>query len=109
VIWDQVQCEILHELGLRRYALASSTADVLGSSVPAKTAFSSTANPAYANTTGPSPGHFLTSALLQALARAAACTPDDLHARLDLAQFQPDPAGKRALWPQLRRLRATRR
>jgi hypothetical protein len=42
--------------------------------------------------------------LLQALARAARVAPDALPALPPLAQLRT-PAGKRALWPQLRALR----
>ena len=46
--------------------------------------------------------------LLQALARAAGVAPDALPPLPPLAQLRT-PAGKRALWPQLRRLRRSAR
>ena len=42
--------------------------------------------------------------LLQAIARAAGVTPDALPPLPPVAQLRT-PAGKRALWPELRRLR----
>ena len=46
--------------------------------------------------------------LLQALARAAGVAPEALPPLPSLAQLRT-PAGKRALWPQLRRLRRSAR
>lgn len=48
-------------------------------------------------------------ALLQALARAAGCDPQTVAALPGLEAACAGAAGKRALWPQLRRLRAARR
>lgn len=51
----------------------------------------------------------ISPALLQALARAAGCDPQIVAALPGLDAACAGAAGKRALWPQLRRLRAARR
>jgi len=87
--WDGFQREVLAELGLAVYALAGATAVV---------------EPPITDEPAPSP-------LLQALLRAAAATPGQDSDALALCQDflaanpAPTPAARRALWPQLRRLR----
>ena len=86
-MWDAFQREALEAMGHVLYAPRAPT------SAPA---------PAPASTAGldaPVP-----RGLLQALARAAGVRPDALPPLPPLAQLRT-PAGKRALWPQLRALR----
>lgn len=106
--WDSMQQEILHELGLRSYVLASQAGRLVPGAAPMS---APVADKTLADTrvaAAPVP-HTLTPALHQALALAGGCTPDELRMHVQLANFRPDPAGKRALWPTLRRLRAARR
>ena len=86
--WDAFQREALAELGLRPYALAPLRNDA-----------------AHA----PGIGAALTPALLDALARAGACGHERIATLAGLEHVHGDPQAKRALWPQLRRLRAQAR
>lgn len=82
-VLDEFRREVLVELGLRPYALARPQAGgATGAAIQA-----------------------LSPELLAALARAGDCAPDAIAALPGLAAL-PGVAGKRALWPQLRRLRA---
>lgn len=83
---DAFQREVLAELGLRPYVLVTSP-DRSGE------------EPAASD---------LSPALLAALARAGDCAADAIAGLPGLAAL-PGVAGKRALWPQLRRLRAAGR
>jgi hypothetical protein len=89
---DDFQREVLAELGLQPYRLA-------GAAVAAPPALARVAGP-----TGPIP-----PALLEALARAAGCDLTTIAALPGVEAACAGAAGKRALWPRLRRLRAGRR
>ncbi|HEX2083496.1 MAG TPA: hypothetical protein VHF86_08465 [Xanthomonadaceae bacterium] len=88
---DDFQREVLAELGLQPYLLAGA--------VRAPAAIARVAGP-----TGPIP-----PALLEALARAAGCDLATIAALPGVEAACTGAAGKRALWPRLRRLRAGRR
>ena len=88
---DDFQREVLAELGLQPYRQAGA--------VPA-----AAATARLAGQTGPIP-----PALLEALARAAGCDTETIAALPGVEAACAGAAGKRALWPRLRRLRAGRR
>lgn len=92
--WDGFQREALAELGFTVYVVA----DARAASAPTAAAGAEDATAA----------RMPPSALIHALIRAAACTPAQLPPLPSLQQLAADPAAKRALWPQLRRLRARR-
>ena len=85
--WDPFQREMLEALGHTLYAPA---VDALPQSAVT-----------------PPPNSAAPPLLLQALARAALVDADALPRVLDLHAPPVDPAAKRALWPRLRRLRAS--
>jgi len=92
VSWDGFQREVLAELGLAAYALV---VDAGGQQVE------------------PGAGETAISPLLAALLRAAAAGVDDAQALALCQTFlaahpAPSVQERRALWPQLRRLRARR-
>lgn len=78
--WDAFQREALQALGYRTYALAGAS-DALETIDP-------------------------DSALGRALVRAARCGAERLPGVMSVQGLRADPATKRALWPQLRRLRS---
>ena len=88
-MWDAFQREMLEAMGHAVYV--PRTQDALP------------APPAAAGLTQPIP-----RGLLQAIARAAGVAPEALPPLPPLAQLRT-PAGKRALWPALRRLRRSAR
>lgn len=89
-MWDAFQREVLEAMGHAVY-------------VPRAQATSLAAPATTAGLAEPVP-----RGLLQAIARAAGVAPDALPALPPLAQLRT-AAGKRALWPQLRRLRRSAR
>jgi len=93
--WDAFQREMLEAMGHTVYAPRAAMASPTPSmpSTPSTTA---------------GLGEPVPRGLLQALARAAGVVPDALPALPPLAQLRT-PAGKRALWPQLRGLRRSGR
>jgi hypothetical protein len=86
-MWDAFQQEVLQALGHALYVPRAPAA----------------ASPPVADVTGEP----LPPALLAALARAAGVESDALPPLPPLARLRT-PAGKRALWPQLRRMRGRR-
>lgn len=89
-MWDAFQREMLEAMGHAVYVPRAPDAP--------------SASPA--TTTGlPSP---IPRGLLQSLARAAGVAPEALPMLPALGELRT-PAGKRALWPQLRRLRRSTR
>jgi hypothetical protein len=89
-MWDAFQREMLEAMGHAVY-------------MPRAPEATSMAPAAIAGLAPPIP-----RGLLQAIARAAGVTPDALPPLPSLAEMRT-PAGKRALWPQLRRIRRSMR
>jgi hypothetical protein len=100
---DDFQREVLAELGLQPYRLAG-TAETGMERVHA---MPSSTSATVRSETGAAPA--ITPRLLEALARAAGCDPQAVAALPGIDAACAGAAGKRALWPQLRRLRAARR
>ena len=89
-MWDAFQREMLEAMGHAVYVPRAQAA------------------PAVAPATATGLAEPVPRGLLQAIARAAGVAPEALPALPPLAQLRT-PAGKRALWPQLRRLRRSAR
>ncbi len=85
---DPFRREVLAELGLQPYVRAGAER---------------------AHAAGQDAKAAMSPALLAALARAAGCDPATVAALPGVEAACAGAAGKRALWPQLRRLRAERR
>jgi hypothetical protein len=85
-MWDAFQREMLEAMGHAVYVPRTQSA------------------PPVAAATGAGLPQPIPRGLLQALARAAGVAPEALPPLPPVAQLRT-PAGKRALWPELRRLR----
>lgn len=100
--WDGFQRDALAELGITVYAVGTAPPRP----VPGTDVDGAAAAAAPTGMHMRADGSTAAPPLLQALARAAACTPAQLPEPQALLDLAVSPAGKRVLWPRLRQLRA---